>query len=93
MNNHPEQLEDEIFIGNDDDDDYERVSWRTKRQGQVSYALDGSIHPHSPGGWKPTIRPIFIKRAEVEQTLLSVSNPSYRAIFQKMLDTGHVFGD
>lgn len=70
--NHPERLEDEVFITNADDDpgfeqrrsSYDAVGWQTKRKGIVSYDINGK-----PLGqrWSGSF-PVFAKIAEIEKS-------------------------
>ncbi len=57
---HPEQIPDEVFIGNSDENDFiNNIGWKTKRRGEVAYDKNG----------KPLSKytfPVFVKRWEIE---------------------------
>ncbi len=62
--NHPEQLEDEIFLTNHSLDDLLQnatftSAWKTWRVGNIAYDKKGVIIPSH--------RPIFIKLSEIEE--------------------------
>lgn len=61
---HPEQKEDEIFLGNETYDFFKNgIGWKTKQFGLIAYDKNGNIISEKG------IFPIFIKRAEVEERL------------------------
>lgn len=70
--NHPERLDDEVFITNTDDysgfegrrSSYDAVGWETKRKGIVAYDINGK-----PLGqrWSGSF-PVFAKKAEIEKS-------------------------
>lgn len=70
--NHPERLDDEVFITNSDDEfdfeenrsSYDAVGWKTKRRGEVAYDIYGK-----PLGqrWRGSF-PVFAKIAEIEKS-------------------------
>lgn len=58
---HPECREDEVFLGNVDDEAFPSIGWKTKRRGSLAFDSDGEpIDHHWPGG-----RPVFVKREEL----------------------------
>ncbi|USN95096.1 MAG: hypothetical protein H6791_01570 [Candidatus Nomurabacteria bacterium] len=70
--NHPERLDDEVFITNATDkfdfeehrSSYDAVGWKTKRRGDVSYDIDGKpLGQRWPGSF-----PVFAKIAEIEKS-------------------------
>ena len=40
---HPEQRDDEVYLGNFDNFGYAIIGWRTKRMGNVAYRDDGNL--------------------------------------------------
>jgi hypothetical protein len=74
--NHPEQQADEILWGNVRDDDFRYINWRTKRLGQAA-SMGG------PSGSQ--LKPVFIKRHEVEQELSNETDQSLRRHYQTLL--------
>ena len=61
MKRHPEQLDDEIFVGNIGNDQLPEIGWESKRAGRTAYDRDGTPVPY--------MMPVFIKRADVEALL------------------------
>lgn len=65
--NHPERLDDEVFITNADDEinfpkgksSYQAIGWRTKRRGNVPYDINGK--PLKDG----RSFPVFVKQEEI----------------------------
>jgi len=60
MKTHPEQLPEELYLGNARPEDVWRSPWRTSRLGENPLKADGT--PYTYGGLKPW----FIQRAEVQ---------------------------
>lgn len=61
---HPEQAEDEVFVGNYTTDvTREELAYETRRFGAQTYDENGE--PFVATGVYPT-RPVFVKRAEIE---------------------------
>jgi hypothetical protein len=71
--NHPERLDDEVFITNADDEfdfseenksSYDHVGWKTKRRGNIAFDINGK-----PLGqrWSGSF-PVFAKIAEIEKS-------------------------
>jgi hypothetical protein len=90
MRKHPEQMDNEIYLGNISPCDYGFIDWNTKRQGKTSYAPDGSrLGEHDSA----LLKPVFINRAEVEAELAAGVTESRRREYQRMLDNGTVFFD
>jgi hypothetical protein len=58
---HPEQLQDEIFMGNATREDVLKSSWRSSRLGNVAYDINGNV--------VSGLFPWFIKREEAEQEI------------------------
>lgn len=54
---HPEQMNDELFIDNFEERQCANVLWKTKRVGKVSYNKQGHVIESSV--------PMFVKRQEV----------------------------
>ncbi|TAK96425.1 hypothetical protein EPO05_01820 [Patescibacteria group bacterium] len=59
--NHPEKLEDETFFGNQTEEEFGSLLWKTKRMGNTAYD-DNGIIPEGP------LRkfPVFVKKSEYE---------------------------
>jgi hypothetical protein len=60
-NDHPELSPGELFLGNfyaDEPDDYEMVTWQTKRAGKQAYSVDQKPLP-------PYYYPVFVWREEI----------------------------
>jgi hypothetical protein len=56
--NHNERQDDELFLTNTTYDDYYQIGWKTKRQGDIAYDVDGEE--------VKGLFPVFIKKFEVE---------------------------
>ena len=61
MNNHPEQGEDEIFLGNIKTGRESIVKWTSARFGLVAYKSDGEVDTGA--------RPAFVRVSDVEQVI------------------------
>lgn len=62
-NVHPEQLKNEVFIGNFDRSFAQnRLPYQKKRLGTVSYMDDGTAYPTTMGRNRPI--PVFVDRTE-----------------------------
>jgi hypothetical protein len=81
---HPEADSEEMFIANVDDEAWEESSWRTKRDGEVTY------HPDTGERFDSKLFPMFIemaeyveafpdRRAEVERTWRKVRGEGAQA--------------
>lgn len=57
--NHPELREDEIFIGNADEEEFREIKFVRKRLGEQAYNRDGAIIPKESG-----VRPVFVNKKE-----------------------------
>jgi hypothetical protein len=78
---HPEQHDDEIYLGNTTERDLWRSDWNSSRMGEASKSPFGDL------------RPWFIARSEVEGKIRSISAdaPNYDErvrTYQSMLDDG-----
>lgn len=74
--NHPEKGDGEVFLTNVgdhdrefhffDEDDYQRIGWKTKRKGSIAYNVDG----------KPVngMKPVFVQRSELEKGGINPDN-------------------
>jgi hypothetical protein len=88
MKQHPEQQDDELYMGNQPMLDADtpmppmQVGWRSARLGVNVYGAEGL-----EGQLLPRYRPIFIKRSEIEAAMVTANEES-RAIYQRMLDSG-----
>jgi len=86
MKQHPEQTSDEIYMGNATEQTFEKSDWKTKRWGVKAHDSDGV--PLGPGD---SMKPWFISRGEVQQTIaemeLAGRGASVIPVYQKMLDT------
>ncbi len=67
MKHHPEQLEDEIYMGNSTLEDMLKSSWKTSRLGEVALMANGQ--PIDWRGGRTDLKPWFIKVSEVEQSI------------------------
>lgn len=63
MEHHPEQQDDEIYMGNTNPEDVHRSSWRTSRLGKQPLMRDGTPIDGS------RLRPWFIQISEVQQSI------------------------
>jgi len=85
---HPEQQQDEIYLGNTRPEDLRKSSWRSSRLGKNPLRRDGT--PYTGGGLKPW----FIKRSEVEAAIEAkrIENKPWSAdsirVFEEMLAEG-----
>ena len=64
---HPEQLEDEVYMGNSSPHGLSRSSWKTSRLGEVVLKANGE--PIDWHGGRTELRPWFIKVSEVERAI------------------------
>jgi len=68
--NHPERLDDEVFVANADDEinpqrgitSYRAIGWTTKRRGGIAYNANGK--PFRGNGHKSF--PVFVKQREIK---------------------------
>jgi len=97
---HPEQQDDELYMGNTTEHDFPKSSWVTKRMGKVAHyaaAAGGGVIPQSEDG--ATERPVggkyypwFITVAEVEQAIRTAESEAKPwsaekiAVYRKMLE-------
>lgn len=87
MKHHPEQQDDEIYMGNEH---VELLStargsitkWGTMRFGDTAYDRSGNV--------LTSHRPKFIKRSEVEAAIGESQDGYEKRIFQEMLDAGRI---
>jgi len=91
---HPEQRDDEIYMGNTTPKDFPKSSWITKRMGSISFDINNN--PLAPIN---QLFPWFIAAGEIRQEIkneLIMNNPcSAERILclQPMVDNGTVFID
>ncbi|MEK7100248.1 MAG: hypothetical protein AAB872_00375 [Patescibacteria group bacterium] len=74
--NHPEKRNGEVFLTNVgdhdreflflEDDNYQRIGWKTKRKGSVAYDVNGK----EVYGMKP----VFVQRSELEKAGINPGN-------------------
>lgn len=76
MQHHPDQKSDEIYLGMMNAEHFERVGWRTKRQGEDS--ID----------YAPGFLPVFVARAEVEEESKTATHAGVVAYYNRMLASG-----
>jgi hypothetical protein len=65
MKRHPEQQENEKFLGNFTKATYHLIAWHTKRIGTIAYFADISRGPIT-GNFEPKLYPVFVQLSEVE---------------------------
>ena len=70
---HPEQADDEVFLGNYYRDEVAHCGWRTKRVGVFAYRVDGTPCDH------PNFVPVFMKASEAEAVGLHVVDGAVQA--------------
>jgi len=65
---HTEAREDEIYMGNISEKDFEELMWNTKRKGNTPYHISGHLlkRDETPKGGV-TLFPLFVKKEEVMQ--------------------------
>lgn len=70
---HPEIREGEIFLANCSKEDFQIMTWQTKRQGEIAYDFQGN--QLTPLG----VYPVFIELKELERagSRFSIYGPSY----------------
>lgn len=78
---HPECLEDEVFLGNFTPEQARNISWTTKRYGIRAYCVDGSDFPyqHHHG-----VLPYFVKRSELAAAGVLATMAPTEAITSRM---------
>ena len=74
---HHAQGDDEIYLGMLDAEHFERVGWKTKRQGEDSIDYESGFLP------------VFVKRSEVEEESKTATHPGVIAYYGRMLSTGN----
>ena len=95
MKHHPEQLEDEIYMGNSTPDGVAKSSWKTGRLGKIALMRNGKASEY----FQETFRPWFIKVSEVEASIETerYENKPWSAerirALQPMVDKRTVFVD
>ena len=57
--NHPELQDNDVFVGNANQEEFEELKFETKRRGDQSYDRDGMEIPRETG-----IRPVFVSKSE-----------------------------
>ncbi|MCP3967531.1 MAG: hypothetical protein GY718_14460 [Lentisphaerae bacterium] len=63
--NHPERMEDEMFLGNFDAKGFDSVGWQPKRKGTKAYMANNiTVFPYQK---EHGIFPAFVKKWEVEK--------------------------
>jgi hypothetical protein len=72
MKHHPEQLENEIYVGNIIEKDLQSISWKYKRLGNVAYNSSGERILNNYGQNK--VFPVFFDREETNAKLDKISN-------------------
>jgi len=87
IKHHPEQADDEIYLGNMTAESYVYCQWKTKRQGTVPIYQDGSpMSAPDPLHYKP----IFIKSAEVENVSQLTDDTHFAGVLAAMLREGAI---
>lgn len=93
MKHHPEQFENEIYMGNTTMDGILRSSWKTSRCGKVALGRDGQPVGHYTEDFKPW----FIQVAEVEAVIEmeritpKLWSEGYIKTLQPMVDARTIF--
>ena len=87
MKHHPEQEDDEVYMGNEHVESLSRArgsitKWGALRFGDTAYDRGGNV--------LTSHRPKFIKRSEVEAAIGESQDGYEKRIFQKMLDAGRI---
>ena len=85
MFKHPEQRDDEIYLGNVTEAEYELLSWVNKRLGRFAYNYEGRIVTS-----RDKYFPMFLARSEVEAKLKLNISDEERKVYQDMLDKGEL---
>ena len=85
MFKHPEQRDDEIYLGNATETEYEVSSWVNKRLGEVAYNHWGQVVTS-----RDNYFPMFLARSEVEAKLKLNISDEERKVYQDMLDKGEL---
>jgi hypothetical protein len=69
---HPEQKENEVFLGNFTKGGYYSIGWKTKRVGEIAYYADISkVIPHN---YNPKYYPIFVQSAELQKAGITIDD-------------------
>lgn len=91
MNNHPEKLETEIYLGNYTYDNLCHCGWKSKRVGEIAYDIYGRIIHQNY--WHNKLVPVFILKEEVQNR---IKNPEYFhsiEVYQRMLNSEKITYD
>lgn len=93
--NHPEKLENEIYLGNYTYDTIHYCGWHSKRVGNTAYDIYGKIIHQDL--WRNKLVPIFILKEEVLNKIKRLNNERLHTdsdlvqnkikIYLEMLDT------
>ncbi len=77
---HPEQRDDEIYMGNQSADGVNRMLWQTRRLGNIAYAKNGEPLRN--------LHPVFVARLEIENKIAASGDEEQKRIWRAMLDIG-----
>ena len=87
MKHHPEQQDDEIYMGNEHVESLSQsrgsiTKWKTLRLGDTAYDRSGNVLTSHCS--------MFIKRSEVDAAIGKSQDSYEKRIFQEMLDRGRI---
>ena len=98
MKHHPEQQDDEVYMGNQDTEEYWNSPYRLRdlynrgdeRREWISWETrrTGKVAYDTEGNVIKTSDPVFVKRQEIEAAIAASGNPELKRIWQGMLDRG-----
>lgn len=63
MTKHPECGDDEVFVGNADDNTIRTMGWKTKRRGKIAYKKNGERITIE---WRGAF-PVFVQKSEIAE--------------------------
>lgn len=79
---HPEQQDDEIYLGNHQDYRRVKIGWKTWRAGKVAYDTKGNVLKN--------LEPVFVKRQEIEAAIVASDDAEKKRLWQGMLECGRI---
>ena len=75
---HAEQVSGEVFLGYYNQGQFDLLAWKSKREGQMVFADDGSVVGQSGVFIERRLFPVFMSRSEREQKRHQESLPFYQ---------------
>ncbi len=74
---HPEKRDGEIYLGNFTHDDYLKIVFRSKREGEKSFTESGQSYPFQ-SEWN--VYPVFVLKSEREDHIAKMQGVFYAIV-------------